>query len=173
MDGIGENLKAIEAADARKYITLKGEAGEPFPVRNQVQNIVNTPEDLKLIVERFPQPEHLDTTIEDKFLEAQPEFVDLEKVVGGAEAARYNGTFLVYPTGTEPEGRGIGRVFEICKSYSEGRSLDPNKPQEYYEKDGKYYVTSGRHSTAALKALGVTRIPAMITHIKGSNQISG
>ena len=150
--------------DANKYI---GPDSVPFQVSNKATRRVENIEDLEKIFEsgESPKPEYIKPTITSEFSQPAAEFVPLNDVVGGAEGAKYDQTFLVSPKEQNAEGRGRQHVLEIAKSYQDGRPLDPAKPQEYYEYKGKYFVTSGRHSTAALKAMGVPQIPALVTHI--------
>ena len=154
----------VNTQDANRYI---GPDAVPFQVGNKVTRRIESVDDLEKIFEsdESPKPEYIKPSIDSEFSQPAAEFVPLDQVVGGADGAKYDQTFLVFPKAQEAEGRGRQRVLEIAKSYQEGRPLDPAKPQEYYEHKGKYYVTSGRHSTAALKAMGVPQIPALVTHI--------
>lgn len=162
--GISISDTITNTQDASKYI---GADSIPFQVSNKTSIRVENVEDLERIFEapESSKPEYIHPDINSEFSQPTAEFVQLDQVVGGSDGAKYDQTFLVSQKGQESEGRGRNHVLEIAKSYQDGRPLDPSKPQEYYEHEGKYYVTSGRHSTAALKALGVPQIPALVTHI--------
>lgn len=151
-------------SDASKFI---GPEGVHFNVAERITRQIETIEDLEAFFESegSQKPEYFNDRAGWKFSEEKPEFVPLDLVVGGSGGARYDGTFLVYQKGEGSEGKGRQHVLEIAKSYAGGRNLDSNKPQEFYEYQGKYYVTRGRHSVAALKALGVDRIPAFVQHV--------
>ena len=89
------------------------------------------------------------------------EMVQLVEVVGGSDIKDW--------TVSASEGRGLSKIYELTTDLQKGYAsvAGKNEPIKVVEIDGKYFVeTDGRHRTAALKALGVSEAPMLVTHIK-------
>src|SRR3989344_4653585 len=109
---IGE-VGNIKLNGADRYISTKQKEGVPYQVKERITRQIGSMEELEQFFESegAQTPEHLNRIPNAEYSGSEPEFVQLAQVAGGAEAARYDGTFLVYPKGKESEGRGRERVW--------------------------------------------------------------
>lgn len=95
-----------------------------------------------------------------KFDNRKAELVELDKIVGyvNGENSWNLSTSL---------GRGIENIFNIAQKFQNGQmDLNGNNdPIKLIEINGDFYIEAdGRHRVAALKSLGVKKIPVLVSH---------
>lgn len=140
---------------------LKKGRPEEYTIKDKVTRPIRSEEELEKVLRSLPVEPMPDTRGRFR-TNKTPELVELDRVVGGTGIE----TWLV----SDSEGRGLTRIFKLALMFQEdeevSRLLGGIAPIEFIEFNRKYYVGDGRHRVAALKALGVAKVPAMVTHIK-------
>jgi len=145
---------------SRNYGILQREKPTEYTIKDKVTHPISSEDELKERLSSLPVEPMPDTRGSSRTDET-PEMVKLDQVVGGTGIE----TWSVSTSG----GRGPSKILELTRELQSGNAsvAGRNEPIRLIEADGKYYVESdGRHRTAALKALGVTEVPVMVTHVK-------
>lgn len=143
----------------RDYDLLKRAEPQEYSIKDKITRTFSSPDDLEKVLGSIPVEKMPDLLSKTRGPEVA-EMVDLEQVVGGNNMKTWSVS--------TSEGRGLPRIYELTKQYSEGTEFiaGKNDPIRVVKVGGKYYIeTDGRHRTAALKALGVKEVPMLVTHI--------
>jgi hypothetical protein len=126
-------------------------------IQEKITRTIDSIEDLQIILNQMPAKNPPDTR-NLKFHSRRAEFVELDNVVGCLSLE--NG----WNISTSP-GRGIENIFKFVKGF-QNNSIDLNghdNPIMLIEHNGDFFLEQDdRHRIAALKALGVKKIPALV-----------
>lgn len=130
---------------------------KPFPVHELIRAEIGSPKELEDVLSQVPvesAPDLSWTTAANTAVE----FVPLEKVVGCLSVKDWS---FIERAGQE----GISDTWKFVKGFQEGKNMIGAKSPIYVnELWGKYYITDGRHRTAALKGLKVPFAPMVVNH---------
>ncbi len=144
----------------RNYDVMRRQDTVDYPVKDKITHDFSSQDELENRLGSLPVEPMPDVRLAQRSRQ-QAEIVDLEKVVGGTSITDW--------TVSTSENRGVGKIFELSQAFKdESVSVaGNNQPIQVVEVGGKYFVESdGRHRTAALKALGVDKVPMLVTHIE-------
>lgn len=147
----------------RKYNILKMEEPDQYPIEDQITTEIHSLSQLESILASLPIEEMPDIRNRVRGNE-RPEIVSLNNIVGGNGITRWDKI-------STSEGRGLSHVYELIYKLKQREVSVTGKggkePIRLIKIGDKFFVESdGRHRVAALKAMGVDKIPAMVTYIK-------
>ena len=133
---------------------------DKYYVADMVERHIKTKEEMMDVLKSMPM-EVAPETIGRKIGFEHAEIVDLDKLVGGQTIE----SWLV----SDSEGRGPDRIFELLQGFQNGNRdvVGLNDPIHAYKINDKYYIShDGRHRTTALKALGVKKVPMLVSDVE-------
>lgn len=143
----------------RNYDLLKRTDPQEYSIKDKITRKIESQDDLENFLETIPIEEMPDVSSKARGAEIA-EMVSIDQIVGGANMKKWSIS--------TSEGRGLPRIYQLAKHYSEGSEniAGKNDPIRVIKVNGKFFVeTDGRHRTAALKALGVKEVPMLVAHI--------
>lgn len=164
---VQEALQKLSVTVLSEEKNSQPEKGENFFERKSVPifeiaitNAIRNKEDLESALQNLPRPEPMP---EIKVGMPKAEFVQLKDVVGGNNMDNWSVS--------SEQGRGLDKIHSIVESFQNG-TLNVNgekvPPIQVRKVNGKYYVDGdGRHRVAALKVLGVDKVPMMVKSVLG------
>ncbi|MCS7091765.1 MAG: hypothetical protein NZM26_00215 [Patescibacteria group bacterium] len=144
----------------RNYELLKRGNPNEYPVVDKITRHIGSEEELKQILRNLHVEQMPD--ISGRHMgEELAQMVELDKVVGGSDLKTWSVS--------ESAGRGVSNIWNIVNELKRGNGTivaGGREPIKIIQLDGKYYIgDDGRHRIAALKALGVDKIPALVTPV--------
>lgn len=148
---------------------------DKYELKDKIKNNFSNPAEVQTALGELNPPLDLPPNLRISE-EYEYELVDLSSVVGGVNmqitSSNPDGTITSQNTWeiSSSQGRGLGNIYELCKTFQTSQEFRTDRPISYVRtRDGKYYIYGdGRHRTAALKILGVDRIPAIVYDVSES-----
>lgn len=130
-----------------------------FPVEKQIQKTFDSQEDLKEKLLEFPYEKLSEYNIQHLGTSEVKE-IELDKVIGTIR----NDTKSWLGNENDPE-RGLKLIYSLQKAIEKGDfdiHESSNDLLSVIKKGDKYYVSTGNHRMAALKALGIEKAPLVV-----------
>ena len=143
----------------RRYDILERKPPKEYPIKDKITRPIDSQAQLAEVLSALPISEMPDIRQRRRANETA-EMVDLNQIVGGTEMKTWSVS--------TSEGRGLSQIFKLTQKLRTGEVdvVGGDNPIKLVKINNEYYIESdGRHRSAALKALGITQVPAMVTQI--------
>lgn len=154
---------ALESREdtTRKHESLRRKEPLKYDLASQITRNFDSEAELEQILKDLPVEPMPDVRFVQNGRQ-QAELVSLDSVVGGKDIQ----SWTISTSGS----RGVGKILELSQAFRAGTVdlANSTQPIQVTEINGKYFLEEGRHRVTALKALGVEKIPMLVTHVKSN-----
>jgi len=148
----------LEDSNLRNYDEIKRPPLAKFPVKENITKEIINLEDLERVLQEIPYQVAPDVfSLKRKSIVA--EFIDLDLVAGVNDAESW---FI-----DDSKKKGSEKIFELTQGYQNGNiPFLQEPPIKAIRYKNKIWISGdGRHRMAALKALGVKKVPVLLDRI--------
>jgi len=148
----------LEDSNLRNYDEIKRPPLAKFPVKENITKEIINLEDLERVLQEIPYQVAPDVfSLKRKSIVA--EFIDLDLVAGVNDAESW---FI-----DDSKKKGSEKIFELTQGYQNGNiPFLQEPPIKAIRYKSKIWISGdGRHRMAALKALGVKKVPVLLDRI--------